>query len=727
MQGVARQLLANANEFRPDAAARSHRKKRAEESSTGPYLARTKPVGAEWWVAVRIWNRELAVLVLVCLQHFLAPAILQAEEPVIDAQSSRTDLRGGPGSQMRVFVERGETLGAGEVLPHPEWFTAPEAEVPDFADPSVVVWVRLHVRNASRHSLERFLEIQWPHFDRIQLFAFSPAGTALYSYETGEELPFRERPVLSRFFVFPIHLQGGEDQILILRTRASGGLHLPVVLWSAVALADKERQDLLLQGMYAGCIAVMLLYNAFLLFSVRDVSYLYYVLYVGSFFLTQSGFTGVGFQYLWPWSPWLQLRYFPVFDGLTLISFILFARTFLHTGERSPRVDRVLQVVQASGIILILLPFLFSISTANTICNVYVPLVAIAMIAISFRIWMQGFRPARFFTLAFLVLAVFIVMNQLRSLGLLPVSFFTENGTQIGSVMEVVLLSFALGDRFSALRIERERIQLLAEEKERQLSRIEKELDVARQIQGAVVEKAFPTIADLTIAVRFKPMSEVGGDFYDCHPTGDSAACFVVADVAGHGVPAALLASMAQMAFDLQRPQANNPGAVLQGMNQLLKGRMGTFFLSAECAHIDTREMRLRFASAGHPPALLFRRGLDAPMRLLPRGRLLGPFPDLALEELSIPLQAGDRLLMFSDAILEARNRFGNFFGMGRLVTYARRNEHLEAEPFAGSLLNHLLNWVSPGPLDDDFTLLVVDVKRQAGNDPVVSSRRETS
>lgn len=687
-------------------------KKKGYGSSALCYLAGTKPGVPGWWVLVRRQICGLAVLGVVFLLHFKGPAALLAEESAIDVQPARTNLPGGPGSLVGVFTERTATLEVGEVFRHPEWFTAPEAEVPDYGDPSVVVWVRLHVRNPSRQSLERFLEMQWPHFDRIQLFAFSPAGAPLYSYDAGEELPFRERPILSRFFVFPLSLQAGEDQVLILRTRASGGLHLPIVLWSAVGLADKERQDLLLQGMYAGCIVVMLLYNAFLLFSVRDVSYLFYVLYVSGFFLTQSGFTGIGFQYLWPWSPWLQLRYFPIFDGLTMIFFILFTRNFLHTEEKVPRLDRMLQIVQASGVGLILLPFLFSIATANTICNLYVPVVAIGIIAIAFRIWMQGFRPARFFTLAFLVLAVFIVMNQLRSLGLLPVSFFTENGTQIGSVMEVVLLSFALGDRFNALRTERERMRLLAEEKERQLSRIEKELDVARQIQGAVVEKAFPVVSGLTIAVRFKPMSEVGGDFYDCHSTGEAGACFVVADVAGHGVPAALLASMAQMAFDVQRPQAGNPASLLQGMNRMLMGRMGTFFLSAECAHIDTREMMLHFASAGHPPALLIRSGLDTPMRLLPRGRLLGPFPDLALEELMVPLQPGDRLLMFSDAILEARNAKGDFFGMGRLVTYAQRNDRLAAEAFAGSLMDHLLKWVSPGRLDDDFTLLVIDVKR---------------
>jgi phosphoserine phosphatase RsbU/P len=142
-----------------------------------------------------------------------------------------------------------------------------------------------------------------------------------------------------------------------------------------------------------------------------------------------------------------------------------------------------------------------------------------------------------------------------------------------------------------------------------QLSEIQKELEVARRMQLSILPAAFPNSASFRVSARYVPMTSVAGDFYDFIVADDKHAGLLIADVSGHGVPAALIASMVKLAATSQRANAADPARLLAGMNAALCGNTQEQFVTAAYVHLDSISGTLRYSAAGHPPMLLLRRG----------------------------------------------------------------------------------------------------------------------
>ncbi len=630
--------------------------------------------------------------------------------PVIPVAADRVDILGETKAMIETCIDPDGSKRLSDLLSNDDCFVPEKKQIPAFGETTDRVWLRFTLYTDK--PLSRMLHVHWPHIDTLDVYALRSDGST-EQWSTGVRKPFAERPYPTRAFVFPMQLQPGETTIYI-RAWAIGNLQLPMTVWEPEAFIVFDRRDQLIQGLYFGILFVMGMYNLFLFFSFRDISYLYYVLYVFTFSLVQLGFTGTGFEMVWSNVPFLQVRYFPTFTGMTLIFIFLFAREFLQSRIHAPVMDRFLQGMIAMGVVFIVMPFLIDAHLASVIATITTPIPPVIAIITSIIVYRRGFQPARYFLLAFGFLCVAIVVTLMRSLELLPISFLTENGMQLGSISEVILLSFALGDRINTLKAERERILRGSLLQEQKLAMLRHELDAARRIQSSVIQKTLPNMDGLLIASRYMPMNHVGGDFFDCIKTGEAEACLIIADVSGHGVSAALIASMGQIAFDLQKKHARNPEDVLVGMNEILYGRTGDYFLSASCVHINARTLKARIASAGHPPLLLYHPDRTEPLETRPKGKLIGPFADPAVQGADLELLAGDRMLLFTDGITEARNDEGDMFGSDRLRDFLVSHYEDTADEFADRLYGHVRRWIGTGQFDDDFTLLVVDIGREA-------------
>src|SRR5262249_55437842 len=138
---------------------------------------------------------------------------------------------------------------------------------------------------------------------------------------------------------------------------------------------------------------------------------------------------------------------------------------------------------------------------------------------------------------------------------------------------------------------------------------IQKELEVASSIQLSILPAAFPESAQFRVAARYVPVRSVAGDFYDYIAVEDGQVGLLIADVSGHGVPAALIASMVKLAAASQRCVASDPSRLLAGMNTTLFGNTQNQFVTAAYVHLDSKARRMRYSAAGHPPMLLLRNG----------------------------------------------------------------------------------------------------------------------
>ena len=243
---------------------------------------------------------------------------------------------------------------------------------------------------------------------------------------------------------------------------------------------------------------------------------------------------------------------------------------------------------------------------------------------------------------------------------------------------------------------------------EAELVAVQRELETARQIQTSLLPRERPKVAGLDLAVRYLPMTAVAGDFYDFMRLGPGRVGILVADVAGHGIPAALVASMVKLAFTSQVEHAHDPARVLGAMNRILCGHMESTFVTAIYAVIDGERGTVTFANAGHPPFLIS--GHNRVEESREHGCLLGFFPEAVYANAELPLDEGDCILFYTDGVPEARNSKGEFLDGERLRNWLAVADGVDAEGLAESVLRQLRQWRGHGSFDDDVTLVVARV-----------------
>lgn len=251
---------------------------------------------------------------------------------------------------------------------------------------------------------------------------------------------------------------------------------------------------------------------------------------------------------------------------------------------------------------------------------------------------------------------------------------------------------------------------------EEKLLAVEVELETARRIQQSILPGKIPSISGLQIAARYIPMAAVAGDFYDFVQLDERRLGILVADVSGHGVPAALVASMVKIAFAGQFDQASDPAAVLKGMNEALHGRVQRQFVTAVYALIDAVEASIVYACAGHPPPLLRRAATNTLETLSKGGLVLGPFRKTPYTNCRTAFEPGDRLLIYTDGIVEAPNSSNELYGE-RCFHKFMQQSRLPAETFTDNLVEEVRRW-SPAQVDDVTVVTVDNIRIHTAKSP---------
>jgi phosphoserine phosphatase RsbU/P len=254
----------------------------------------------------------------------------------------------------------------------------------------------------------------------------------------------------------------------------------------------------------------------------------------------------------------------------------------------------------------------------------------------------------------------------------------------------------------------------IREQLAQQLLTIQNELETARQIQLSILPSEIPKIEGLDIAARYVPMTSVAGDFYDFIVVDEKPIGILVADVSGHGMPAALIASMLKIALSAQGAHAADPAQVLAGLNQMLCGKFQYQYVTAAYLFVDMQKRTLTYACAGHTPLLLWGGSSKGVRDVAENGLVLGKFPFATYSSVELPLTAGDRALLYTDGISETTNLAGVQFGINCFKQFLGTEQSTSADQFADRLLEELSRWSDRGSaedLDDDITMVAIHVK----------------
>ena len=243
----------------------------------------------------------------------------------------------------------------------------------------------------------------------------------------------------------------------------------------------------------------------------------------------------------------------------------------------------------------------------------------------------------------------------------------------------------------------------------RRLLSIESELGVAREIQNSILPSSVPAPNTVRIAAAYHPMTAVAGDFYEFIPVDQDRVGFLVADVSGHGVPAALIAAMVKMAMQSVVPQADDPPQVLRGLNHALTGQLRGQFVTAAYLWIDTEIHMALYSAAGHPPLLRWRDGTL--QRIESNGLLFGVAQNPDYPVCKMSLNSGDRFLLYTDGVTEPENALGDPFGDSKLEEVVRNNQSRPPAELSDQLLSEIRRWQPAATAQqDDITLIVIDV-----------------
>ncbi len=488
-----------------------------------------------------------------------------------------------------------------------------------------VFWLKGQPLNRSSQPESYVFEIAYPVLDHIQVFIVRRDGHEVLNF--GDKLPFRERLFNHRNFLFVLRLDPGESVDLVMRVATTSSMQIPVNVYQEDDMMEKSLTDILGLSLYCGAMLVMVLYNLFLFFSIRESMYFYYVFYV--FFMTvwATSINGLAFNHVWPdatvWND--QVIVFSL-NGIVFFA-AMFAMRFLNAREDYPKNYRVFRLIPAVALVMMVfsyvIPYRVGISSAMILAVIAI---AYGFVITLFRLF-DGFMLARVFLLAWATVLSGGVVMALSKFGLISRNLLTETAVQAGSVFEVALLSFALAHRLNLEKKQRIEAQNIANIHERH-ARIarehellnERKVRAAREEAHAIQKKATETL-EMKIMERRRDLSEnlnrineihdkimdslgyarmiqaamlpepdeinavlpdhsiwyaprdiVGGDFYYVEKV-EGNIVVAVADCTGHGVPGSFMTLIAN--WELKRivkgEKCYDPGEILVRMNRRIK------------------------------------------------------------------------------------------------------------------------------------------------------------
>lgn len=328
------------------------------------------------------------------------------------------------------------------------------------------------------------------------------------------------------------------------------------------------------------------------------------------------------------------------------------------------------------------------------------------------------------------VMSIFAIIGLFVGLGAVyllsyyfvkPIQKLTEGVLKIGQGNLEETLPVEGSDEFSEIARAFNEITLKFKSAQANIveqERLQKEMQVAQEIQHALLPGRFPQIEGYELAAVYRAAKDVGGDYFDFVWIDENTLGIIVADVSGKGVPGSLVMTMIRTAIRLESRGNQSPSDILARVNDFVaedvkKGMFITIFFIL----LDSKQRQISFASAGHNPMILYRKDSDKCYFLNPKGIPLGlTLPDDisfrdSLEIGKLKLKKDDMLVIYTDGITEAMNNRSEQYGNDRLMNFIKTNSHLTPDEFAAALDQDLASFTGNAPQNDDITLVVIKEK----------------
>ena len=370
---------------------------------------------------------------------------LPQEHVEIDFFSAHVQLLEDPAGEL--------TIRDVSAAPFHERFTPASAATANVGFTDSVWWVRFSLRNPSAAERKVFLRQSYPLIDFLDFYEGAEPDQ-WRAVQTGDRRPFASRPIAHRDFVFSLSIPAHSERTYYLRYESQGPIDISLGLYDAPQIIASVSREQIAFGVYFGSVLMLLVWSGLVFAAVRDKAFFAYFAYVATFGLYMLVNNGVAFQFLWPNSPQWANTSLVVLLNLAGFAALQFSRVILRAQDYTPRLDRAAQGLQVVFVLSLLVTPLLAYA------QIIVPLPLLIMASVIFMLvlgtvsMLSGSRPARFYLLAWGSFLAGSIVFLLKTFGILPHTFFTQNGWQMGALLEMILLSMTLSSRMNELKHE---------------------------------------------------------------------------------------------------------------------------------------------------------------------------------------------------------------------------------------------------------------------------------
>lgn len=630
---------------------------------------------------------------------------------------------------------------------NPALFKKNQSKYPAFGFSKSAFWGKFTWKGQGRQD-KLYLLFDYPLLDKIDLFIFDPVKKEYIKKSGGNNVPVSQKEIIHRKTIFILNPPGisanqDQEETIYFKVISEDTIELPILLLGPDALRETDNETSFFQGLYYGIILVMLLYNFFLFISVKDTAYLNYVIYLFSYVVVQYGIDGYLLQYVFPDNNHLSQITRIASANISMLFAARFADSFFNIKLNFPKLKYILPVFYTAVLLNAVLVFVNFFIAAN-ISFVLLLFSVIIFLFFSLRLF-NRYTPVRlyFFAWSMFTLGAFVWSLKLFDIFIPGV---TPYAMQAGSVIEVTLLSFALGSRINLIKQEKDEIKS-RELKQKQLlekgryqldvlrnkaSVIEKELSMARDIQFAMIPLKSPYS---NIRSIYLPMEKIGGDFYDIIVLNEDKIGIFISDVSGHGIPAALITVMLKSIIligvtELHREKDSSwlmePDKFMIHMNNSLHGHLRDNFTTAFYGVYDKNDRSFKYSSASHPPPILleYASGTELNFSFINVSPQAPPFgvyihdaekTKIGVNQITLP--ENSRLIMYSDGLMDNINyTFMNSetglesFKDTILYDILKNSSNMNLQELLEEISIQLLVFRDMG-LEDDVCVLVLEEK----------------
>ena len=422
-----------------------------------------------------------SIYLLFLFLYLSLPNFLSANDPLV-LYDFKTEHK--VSKYIKYYFDSSNALGIKDILEDKalEWVDNKNPESLSLGFNTSTLWLSFDVINICCENKNWYIELGYPPLDSITYYHITEDGKTT-TIQDGDQYPVPNNSIKSKYYNFLMVLPNNGKSKIVFKIRSESSLAIPLSIYSAEGFSEKIQLEEYLFGAFCGIMVIMAFYNLFIYFSTKENSYLFYILYILTFLLQSLSLRGYIREYF-PSLLYLNNVAPILFTELSLFFGLSFTSSFLQTKENLPFLHKLILSYMSVPFIGLSLLFFTNYSIAIKYATITTFVSSFLILFVSITSIRNKFRPARFFILGWGMLSLGIVIYALRMGGIIPHNFFTNSSYQIFSIMEILLLSLALGDKINILKKEfSQNLELKVNERTRELSAM---VELVYEQKGAV-------------------------------------------------------------------------------------------------------------------------------------------------------------------------------------------------------------------------------------------------